>query len=474
MEHLKLPMRPWQEPIPEMALAAKRFGIFDTVGVGKTIETIASAVLLSEKQVVKGIVIAESSTVIQWFDEIEKFSSFKTFKVTSGSKSKRESIFNHFKAYSESALLVINYGKLRFDFDLITPLKANFIAYDEAAILSNPNETSNFARWLNKKTEYVFALTATPISRDIMQFWDIFSVLGVEPVSREYFLQNFAEFEYERIRTRKGVITKINVTGAKNVARMREIYQPYYIRRTKKDIYSADKVIKHNFYYRLFDLNRDQRALYTQAKDGYLTTYRNSVLEAKELIPLAAYTAILQILDSAYIMDNRLAKESPKVDGLLKLVDELDEKKIIIYTKFVAMGNLVLDSLPKGKAVFLHGELNEKQFAAAKSAFLISKEIRYCIVTDIAQKGHNLQVANTMIFMDLPFTPDAIFQLIGRMDREGQESPFLNMFFMMMEDSVEFNIFKLLKDRQQIFDDVFDEDKAANFQISVQDFVKAL
>lgn len=474
MEHLKLPLRSWQEIVPGAVLEAKKFCIFDTVGVGKTIEAIATAVRLSESRIVKAIVIAESSTVRQWQDEIEKFSTFFTFKVTSGSKQKREATYNSFKSYPSSAILVINYGKLRFDFDLIYNLKANFIIYDEAAILSNPNETKNYAAWLNKKTEYAIAMTATPISRDIMQFWDIFSVMGIEPVDREYFLQNFADFEYERIRSKKGPITKINIKGAKNVRIMREIYQKFYIRRAKKDIKTADELIKHNFYYRLFELNRDQKALYSQAKDGYLTTYRNSTLEAKELIPLSAYTAILQILDSAYLMDNRLPKDSPKLDGLLSLISEIDEQKIIIYSKFKVMGGLILDALPKGKAVFLHGDLNEKQFDAAKKSFLLSKDVRFCVVTDVAQKGLNLQVANTMIFMDLPFTPDAIFQLIGRMDREGQESPFLNMFFMLMDDSVEFNIFKILKDRQQVFDSVFDEERAANFQISIQDFVKAL
>lgn len=473
---LKFPFKPWQPEAVKRMVQQKRFCVFDTVGIGKTIEAIGAIQLLANAWNMAGfkaIIIAESPHVLQWSEECKKFSYLNVFNVTGGSKERRNRIYLEFFSQVEPSILVINYGKLRYDFDVFRQNRINVIVYDEALILSNYNDTRKYACWLNRGASYVFALTATPFSRDIMQWYDLFDCIGVTPMSRETFMNSFAEFTLDRIRTKRGSITKPTFTGAKNLSLMKQYYSNYYIRRSKKDVKKEGDLVSHNVYYRLFDLSKEQKALYAKIKDGFIQMYRGRI-ENKELEPLSAYTSTLQVLDSAYLLDERFPRQSPKIDGLLSVLEEIGNEKVFIYSRFRTFGQMIDDALKqKGKSHFIHGELDAKTIEDYKKDFKTG-DTQYLVATDIAQRGLNLQEASTIIFMDLPATPDAIFQLIGRLDREGQKSPFINVFFMLSNNSVEFNIFNLLKDRQKIFDNVLDESGSKLFNISKDEFIKLL
>ena len=470
---LKYPLKPWQPEAIKKMITSKRFAIFDTVGVGKTIESIGAIQLLSNNFIVKAIVVVESSHVLQWKNEFNKFSYLKTFFVVSASKDKREKVYSDFFKYNESAVLIINYGKLRYDFDVFRTNKFDVIIYDEALILSNSNDTSKYAKWLNSKTEYVFALTATPFSRDIMQWYDLFDCIGVNPISRTDFMNTFAEFTIDKIRTKRGIISKPTFTGAKNFSLLKQIYNPFYIRRTKKDVKKDSDIVQHNIYYRLFELDKNQKALYAKIKDGFVQLYRGEI-ENKELEPLSAYTTSLQVLDSAYLIDERLSRTSPKIEGLLKVLEEIGDEKVFIYSRFKTFGSMIADSLKDKGVRFIHGDLDTHTLEKFKNDFKFSSKVNCLVATDIAQRGLNLQEAFNIVFMDLPPTPDAIFQLIGRLDREGQQSPFINVFFMLSDNSIEFNVFSLLKDRQKVFDNVLDENGSKMFNVTKDDFIKLL
>ena len=470
---LKFKLKEWQPEAIKRMVEQKRFCVFDTVGVGKTIESIGAIQLLANNFKCKAIIVVESSHVLQWKNEIMKFSYLKTFFVTNGTKEKRNSIYKDFFSCQESAVLVINYGKLRFDFDTFRKNNFDVIIYDEALILSNANDTRQFAKWLNNKTEYVFALTATPFSRDIMQWYDLFECIGIVPMSRVDFMNKFAQFTIDRIRTKRGTISKPTFTGAKNFSLLKQVYGPYYIRRTKKDVKKDSELVQHNIYYRLFDLDNNQKALYAKIKDGFIQMYRGAI-ENKELEPLSAYTSTLQLLDSAYLLDERLERKSPKIDGLLKVLDEIGDEKVFIYSRFKTFGSMIEDALKDKGCRFIHGDLDASTLEKYKNDFKFSSKVKYLIATDIAQRGLNLQESFNIIFMDLPPTPDAIFQLIGRLDREGQQSPFINVFFMLADNTVEFNVFSLLKDRQKVFDNVLDENGSKMFSVSKESFIKLL
>lgn len=463
-------LRAWQPEAIERMISSSRFGVFDTVGIGKTIETIAA----SESLKYKTLIVCESSTISQWKDEIFKFSGHTAFIVKSESKSKRQSLYKQF-ARSESRYLILGYGKIRVDFDDIKQIPFQILVFDEAAILSNLNKTKDYALWLSLKRKHVYILTATPISRDIMQFYDLFYTIGYAPISREEFMERFAEVEYQRIYTKRGAIAKPIIKGAKNLSELKQLYGPNYIKRSKKDISEfIDETIK-NYYYRVFEMSKEQNIIYEKIKDGFIQTYRKDTIDNVQLNALSAYNYIIQSLGSPYLVDNRLPELSPKISGLLELLPTFEKNKIFIFAKHREFGKIIekhirLAGLTVG---FIHGELDDQKFEAIKRSFT-EGSLQVLIATEIAEKGLNLQVAHNAVFMDLPPVPDSIFQLIGRVDRIGQVSPFINVYFMLMNDTVEYNLFRTLKDRQSIFDELLNESLSHVFDLTTKELIKML
>lgn len=472
---LKHPLKPHQAIAPTKMLAAKRFCLFDTVGVGKTIEAIAAIQTIENNHAgcFKTLIVAESSALYQWKGEIAKFCDIETEVVPQkASKEKRKKLYKAFAESYSTKIMLINYGKLRCDFDELIKCGIYCVVFDEAALLSNKNQTRDFAKWLSRKAEYVFALTATPISRSAEQFYDIFDCIGVAPISKRDFTYNYTLNHMEQIYTPRGVFKKLVIDGFKNVDLLNQYYGKYYLRRTKKDISKDGNETPKNIYYRLYKMDAVQKQAYKELKEKQMFVQKEPDEEGKlvEFTPLTTYTAALQILDSAHLMNRNLPRKSNKIDGLLDLVPSFNGEKVFIYSKFREFGFMIQEALGKDRTVFLHGQNSQMQIEEDKQAFLNNPDIQFCVATDIAQRGLNLQVASTVVFMDLPFTPDAIYQLIGRVDRIGQQSPFINVFFLMMDDSIEFRIFDFLYARQKVFDSVFDESSSEMFNISKEAF----
>lgn len=481
VKYLNLPYKPWQPEAVQKGLEAGRFAIFDTVGVGKTIETIGIAISSIVPDIPnKHIIVCEQATVKQWYDEVEKFCDCKVFAVGgSALKKKRANIYNEFKKHNGNAFLVINYGKVMADFDELNSLPYRFIAFDEAQILSNENKTRLHCKWLSKKRKYVIALTATPITRDIMQMYYIFECIGVEPLSKNDFYNTFPEVTIKEIKIFDRAIFKTiirevpEITGAKNLDIFKQLYSKFYIRRKKTDISKYIKEVQKNYYYHVFELTDDQKRMYKDAKAGILTLTRDGVSADVELEVLAQYTHLTAILDVPQHIDDTITTIPPKAQGLLDMLDGFDKEQVVIYSRYKKLGHIT-DKLLKDKkksVAFLYGDLSDDRKNQIVSDFQKGK-IQYLIATDLVKRGLNLQNASNLVLLHTPPTPDIIFQLVGRLDRVGQMSPFINIYFMLMDDTIEYNLFTNLALRQHVFDQVFDEDKSSIFKLKAVDIIK--
>ena len=74
----------------------------------------------------------------------------------------------------------------------------------------------------------------------------------------------------------------------------------------------------------------------------------------------------------------------------------------------------------------------------------------------------NLQIAQTFIFLDIPYNPADILQMINRIYRYGQLGR-VNVLLTFMENTIEEDIFRKLNKRQSVLDEFFDTDMAKLF-----------
>jgi superfamily II DNA or RNA helicase len=117
----------------------------------------------------------------------------------------------------------------------------------------------------------------------------------------------------------------------------------------------------------------------------------------------------------------------------------------------------VLDPLKIGYAV-LHGGLPGKERKAVLEQFHTDPECRVFLSTDAGGTGLNLQVADTVVNLELPWNPAVLEQRIARVHRMGQLQPVRVVNFV-TQGTIEEKVQRTLAQKQNLFAGVFDGDE---------------
>lgn len=135
--------------------------------------------------------------------------------------------------------------------------------------------------------------------------------------------------------------------------------------------------------------------------------------------------------------------------------------KVIIFTRYKDTLDYLAENIPLHrnyrdvKVITLHGSMNEsqrkerfKEFELAPRAILVA--------TDCISEGINLQyVASQIIHYELPWNPNRLEQRNGRVDRYGQPQPVVYIRTMVVNDSLEAAILKVLVEKSYRIRDEF-------------------
>ena len=81
--------------------------------------------------------------------------------------------------------------------------------------------------------------------------------------------------------------------------------------------------------------------------------------------------------------------------------------------------------------------------------FQTDPDCRFFLTTNAGCTGLNLQAANTVINVDLPWNPAVLEQRIARAHRMGQKQP-VQVFVLVTEGTIEENLLQTLRDKQDL------------------------
>ena len=112
------------------------------------------------------------------------------------------------------------------------------------------------------------------------------------------------------------------------------------------------------------------------------------------------------------------------------------------------------------KYALLHGGMTGKDRKAVMEAFKTDPDCRVFLSTDAGGVGLNLQVADTVVNLELPWNPAVLEQRIARVHRLGQERP-VRVINLVTRGTVEEKVLKTLDAKQALFDGVFDGEEDA-------------
>ena len=143
-----------------------------------------------------------------------------------------------------------------------------------------------------------------------------------------------------------------------------------------------------------------------------------------------------------------------KFDELIKIINEVvnvNKKKIIVFALFKnTLKYLAIRLQKKGYApAVIHGDIKERGEIINK--FKTENSVNILLSSEVGSEGLDLQFCDALVNYDLPWNPMVVEQRIGRIDRFGQKSQIINIYNLIVKDSIQEEIFDRLLNRIDIF-----------------------
>lgn len=147
--------------------------------------------------------------------------------------------------------------------------------------------------------------------------------------------------------------------------------------------------------------------------------------------------------------------EDSKFKALLKILNDVfssGKKKIIIFAIFKKTIKYLNIRLKEAgyHPVMIYGDSNINKYEILNQ-FQYDDSIDVLLSSEVGSEGLDMQFCNALVNYDLPWNPMVVEQRIGRIDRFGQESPKVNIYNIVVVDTIVEDIFARLLERIGIF-----------------------
>ena len=169
-------------------------------------------------------------------------------------------------------------------------------------------------------------------------------------------------------------------------------------------------------------------------------------------------SSVYAYLNSESSLDNGIDEyaEYPdaKFEELLKIIDKVfshGNKKIVIFALFrKTLKYLQIRFKQRGfGTLMIHGMVDNR--VDVLDEFKNNPNAHILLSSEVGSEGLDMQFCNSMVNYDLPWNPMVVEQRIGRIDRFGQKSPTVNIYNIIVADSIQEDIYIRLLDRIGIF-----------------------
>ncbi len=434
---LKVDLLPYQLDGIAFAVGAGRAVLADDMGLGKTVQGIGVAELLGrEAGIRKVLVVCPASLKSQWRNEIHRFSD-RDCQLVLGSMATRAGQYDN-----DCFFTVCNYEQVLRDILAIEKVTWDLIILDEGQRIKNwEAKTSNVIKSL--KSPFALVLSGTPLENRLD---DLYSV--VQFIDDRRLAPAFRFFNRHRVTDERG-----KVLGYKNLAELRRNLEPVLLRRTRDSVMQQLPP-------RTTELVRipptdEQIELHGTYMQVVATIVRKRFLTEMDLLRLKKALQMCRMAaNSTYLVDKQAPGHSTKLEHLEDLFDRLFQeqgRKVVLFSEWTTMLDLI-EPLIAGRRlgyVRLDGSVPQKQRQRLVHEFQKKPECRLFITTNAGSLGLNLQAANTVINVDLPWNPAVLEQRIGRAHRMGQKRP-VQVYVLVTEDTIEDNLLATLAAKRDL------------------------
>ena len=444
-ELLKVELLPYQLDGIAFALRAGRAILADDMGLGKTIQGVGVAELLARQAGIRRVlVICPASLKSQWRAEIHRFCDRHCQLVVGNTASRAQQ-------YSGEAFFTIcNYEQVLRDILSIEQVNWDLIILDEGQRIKNwEAKTTRVVKGL--RSPFALVLSGTPLENRLDELYCV-----VQFVDDRRIGPGFRFFNRHRIVDERG-----KVLGYKNLSELRERLRPILLRRTR------DSVMKE-LPPRTVELVRipptdEQLGLHRSHMQVVSAIVRKKYISEMDLLRLQKALLMCRMAaNSTYLVNKEKPGYSSKLDELDELFGRLFEeqgRKVLLFSEWTTMLGLIEPLLKKRQLryVRLDGSVPQPKRQQLVHDFQHNADCRLFVTTNAGSTGLNLQAANTVINVDLPWNPAVLEQRISRAHRMGQRQP-VQVFVLLTEGTIEESLLTTLSKKKQLAQAALDVD----------------
>ena len=440
-------------------LAMPRFVLGDDTGLGKTLQTISALCYVCDKKPdIPALICTTKSAVGQWESEFDRFThGVQVFKCL-GTKTQRKKIYDAFFQADGPKALIMGYRTACVDFEILQPITGHVMIFDEATAFKNDSsQVHQVCKHLAGSAERVWSLSATIIKNRLMEAWAIYKVTVPHLfTTKTAFMRDYCITRDQPLPGGRRRIKVVVGHRKHDIEAFRNLIDPYFIGRPKHEV--AKELPPLTSKTIACELSKVQVEKYREALNGLLEVEDKETGETKEreVTKLTAVTICQQIVNHPSLVD--LEGDSGKLDSLVELLtNELDGEKVIVFSRFRQMVDILEQTLNKAKIKTCRitgAESGDERLKSQKVFQDPKSDVKVCLITMAAAEGVNLQLAKAVIFYDTPWSAGDYLQIIGRMIRIGSIHERVFSYHLCAPKTIDDRVMKSLKAKMNLIESV--------------------
>lgn len=433
----------------------------DDMGLGKSIQVIAF--ILSQRKKLQqntNLLVVPTSLLFNWRAEVQKFApSIKVHTVHGSDRTKGTELFDGYE------IILTSYGTLVSDINYLKNYVFNYIFLDESQNIKNiESQRYQAARLLQSRNKVV--ITGTPIENNTQDLYGQLSfacpgLLG----SKEYFRDVYS----------------IPIDKFKERMRAMELQQkvaPFILRRTKKQV--ATELPEKTEMILYCEMAPEQRKVY----DSYEKEFREFISDKEEeeikktsMHVLKGLMRLRQICNSPVLLEDEklYADASSKIEMLMEQIEsKANEHKILIFSQFVSMLNLVQKELKKRGVEYEYLTGSTRNRESVVNNFQNNENVRVFLISlKAGGTGLNLTAADYIYLIDPWWNPAVENQAIDRSYRIGQKKNVMAIR-LICPGTIEEKIMKLQESKKELSGDLIRTDSSILKSVTKKDLLSLL
>jgi hypothetical protein len=436
-ELLKVELLPYQLEGIAFAAGVGRAILADDMGLGKTIQGVGVAEILArEAGIGRVLVVCPASVKSQWRSEIHRFSERMVQLVTGGAAERARQYDN------DCFFTVCNYEQVLRDILAIERIRWDLIILDEGQRIKNwESKTSRVIKGL--KSPFALVLSGTPLENRLDELYSV-----VQFVDDRRLPPAFRFFHRHRVVDENG-----KVLGYKNLDKLRENLRPILRRRTRESVLQqlpprTSEIVR-------IPPTDEQMELHGSHMRVVSMITRKAYISEMDLLRLQKALLMCRMsANSTFLVEKKEPSYSSKLEYLGELFDGLfaePNRKALLFSEWTTMLNLIEPMLARRKLdyVRLDGSVPQKKRQQLVNRFQTDPSCRLFVTTNAGSTGLNLQAANTVINVDLPWNPAVLEQRVARAHRMGQKQP-VQVYVLVTEGTIEESLLATLSAKHDL------------------------